>query len=413
MRKGIKNVLEGLHVLLIFSMILPIIYMLGVQREAGMLIRLYAAGYLIVVPLLIMKQAARRSSNLPVYLAVGVAAFVTAGVIAWGVGRVVLSGETRIGYLLYMLIGTVLIMMEEYSVRMDRIRRKRAREEMDISWRQKEYTLDKPHLYVCIWYVVMYLTALNSDCPEVCNLSILGFFLYLITAVIYQFIEKTEEYLSINDTVCHVRNIPYKRIFGIGKYFVLSFLLVALLAAIPTVLTVPLRQYKDMREWIQEWSADYAELLEQEAAKGNTEDPMAGLALSYGEPGETPFLFKLLLYAISIAFLAAVLRAALRWIREELRDFKAGVDEDGDIVETLIPETESFMAFKHDRRHKTTEEQIRREYRRFIRKNRKDRPNLYETPREIEMLAGVADTVEGQDMHERYELARYGHNECR
>ena len=72
-----------------------------------------------------------------------------------------------------------------------------------------------------------------------------------------------------------------------------------------------------------------------------------------------------------------------------------------------------FMAFKHDRRHKTTEEQIRREYRRFIRKNRKDRPNLYETPREIEMLAGVADTVEGQDMHERYELARYGHNECR
>ncbi|MGN0280062.1 MAG: hypothetical protein ACI4C4_11975 [Lachnospiraceae bacterium] len=410
MRNQIKKILESLHILLIFSMVLPIIYMLGMQRETGTLTRLYLAGYLMVVPLVILKQAACRSSSLPIYLLSGVIALLTAGLIAQGAGRLILPGEIRTGYLLYMLVGTVVIAMEEYSVRMYRIRQKRAKEEMDNSWRQREFALDKPHLYVSAWYVLMYLAALNFDCPEVCNLAILSFFLYLVIAVIYQFIENTEKYLSINDTVCHVQNIPYKRIFGIGKYFVLSFLLVILLAVIPTVLTIPYRQYKDLREWIQERNVDYAELLEQAAARSGGSDPMADVVFYYGEAKEMPVLVKMLFYAIGIGFFIAILYAALKWIRGELRDFKAGIDEDGDIVENLIPEAESFMTPKRSRWHPIEEERIRREYRRFIRSNRKDCPALYETPREIEVLAGVADTMEGKAMHDKYEMVRYGHS---
>ena len=44
----------------------------------------------------------------------------------------------------------------------------------------------------------------------------------------------------------------------------------------------------------------------------------------------------------------------------------------------------------------------------IIRKHRKELPAIYETPTEIELVAGVADTEEGKAMHEKYEQVRYG-----
>ena len=408
MRKELKYIFECLHILLIFSIILPVLYMLGMQRVEGVLVRLYFLGYLMILPMIFLKWAVRKSRNVLLYLVACVVAIVSACVIALGVGRLLLPGEVRVGYLIYMVVGVLFISIEEYSVRMNRIRQKKAREQMDSSFRQKEYALDKPHFYVCTAYVMIYLVALHFNCPEVCDLSIMSFFLYLMIAVSYQFIESTEKYLSINDEVCHVRNIPYKRIFGIGKYFLLCFLLVILLAVIPTVLTIPYRRYKDIREWIQEREVDYEELLKQEAAHSGGKDPMADVVLSYSEPKEMPIPVKMIFYAIGLSFLIAILYAVIRWIKEEIRDFKSGVDEDGDIVEALVPEAENIVVQRRGRAPKTEEEQIRREYRRFIRKNRKDCPSSYETPREIEVLAGVADTPEGKMLHNKYEEARYG-----
>ena len=60
---------------------------------------------------------------------------------------------------------------------------------------------------------------------------------------------------------------------------------------------------------------------------------------------------------------------------------------------------------------RTEEDKIRRSYRKFIRKNRKDRPAKFETPTEIETAAGVVDTTEGKELHKMYEFARYGFRE--
>lgn len=411
MRKRLKNVLEHLHILLIFNMILPVLYMLGMQRVSGFIVPLYFAGYLIALPVTAIKQAAHKSPNIFRYLTVCAGAVLGSGVIALKVGKLFLPEEVRIGYQLYMMVGAVFIGIEEYSVRMNRIRQKKAREQMDSSWQQKEYTLDKPHFYVCAWYVVMYAVALNFNCPQVCNLAIINFFLYLIIAVIYQFIEGTERYLSINDAVCHVRNIPSKRIFGIGKYFVLSFLFVILLAVIPTVLTIPYRQYRDIREWVQERKVDYSELVEMEMERSGAEDPMEEVVLYYGEAKKMPVPIEIIFYTMGIVFLIAILYGVIMWIREEIREFKTGVDEDGDLVESLSSEEDNIVTPRRGRARRTKEEQIRRQYRRLIRKNRKDCPAFYETPREIEVLAGIADTLEGKALHEKYEMARYGNSQ--
>ena len=80
-------------------------------------------------------------------------------------------------------------------------------------------------------------------------------------------------------------------------------------------------------------------------------------------------------------------------------------------MEELVQEAENIVVQRRGRAPKTADEQIRREYRRFIRKNRTDCPASYEPPREIEVLAGVADTPEGKTLHDKYEEIRYGKKE--
>ena len=57
---------------------------------------------------------------------------------------------------------------------------------------------------------------------------------------------------------------------------------------------------------------------------------------------------------------------------------------------------------------KSEGDKVRIQYRRYIKKHRKDRPAPYETPQEIEVAAGVADSVEGKELHYKYEKVRYG-----
>ena len=101
--------------------------------------------------------------------------------------------------------------------------------------------------------------------------------------------------------------------------------------------------------------------------------------------------------------------AVIEVIRKELKQFAKASEEEEDVVESLEPVKEDESIFLPKRTWKRTEEdRTRRLYRKFIRKHRKELPAIYETPAEIEMAAGVADTEEGKAMHEKYEQARYG-----
>lgn len=53
-------------------------------------------------------------------------------------------------------------------------------------------------------------------------------------------------------------------------------------------------------------------------------------------------------------------------------------------------------------------QRIRRKYRKTIRKHRKDRPAPYESPAEIEALAGLEQDEQMQKLHVQYETVRYG-----
>ena len=97
-------------------------------------------------------------------------------------------------------------------------------------------------------------------------------------------------------------------------------------------------------------------------------------------------------------------------IRNVIRDFEQNVNEADDIVEMIdSDETEEISNPSGIRfsLHKSDSEKIRIKYKRFIKKYRKEVPASYETPAEIEMLAGVYDMEETKILHRQYEEARY------
>ena len=408
-RKWIKQILEYLHILLVFAMVLPLIYITGMQRETGMIFRLYFLMYLLILPIMLIKTTARRCKKMFIYLLICAGILAGTGVAAFGIGNLFLDTGIVPAYVLAMLISAFMIALQAYSVRLNRIRQKKAKEEMDHSWKQKDTLLEKPDIYISFWFVCIYILAKNLESPEVCNLAFISTVVYLLVAVSYQFIDKTEEYLSMNEGVCNVRNIPYKRIFGIGKYFLFGYIALIALASIPAFCTTQYREYKDIREWLTLREVDYEVLLEQEAKKEYVPDPMFDVMDSYGEPKEMPFIVKIIFYGAMAIILLYVVYMAIKWIQSEMQAFEVGLEEEADKVESLEEvDEESIISGPRFLRPKTEEEKIRKEYRKFIRRHRKDVPAAYETPAEIEAIAGVAATPEGQELHVRYEQVRYG-----
>ena len=409
MRKQIKTLLGWLHLLFIFTMILPVIYMIGMERQSGMIFRLYIAGYLLLLPIAATHRTIRVSKTLPGYLLICFCTLAGTGVLGMGIGKLLLSEKIMIGYVLFLLLGAFMVMIQAYLARMQHIRRRKAEAEMDLSFRETKESLEKPRMPLCFLFVCIYVAALNFACPEVCNLALFSTVFYLLTAISYQYTEKTEGYLSINDSVCKVQNIPYKRIFGIGKYFLISYLVVILLAIIPALFTVKYREYKDIREWILEREVNYEDLEAGEKEKNYTGDPMDDVTEAYGPPKELPLIVRILFYSITAVIFLVLIFAVVKWIREEMADYAEGIEESGDKIEKLTSSDQEETVYKKRfRKPKTEAERIRQEYRSFIKKHRKDRPAPFETPSEIEMLAGVSETEKCKELHEAYEFVRYG-----
>lgn len=174
-------------------------------------------------------------------------------------------------------------------------------------------------------------------------------------------------------------------------------------------MTISHREYKDLRQWVLEREPDYEELYAYENQQMGNGEPMWDVVDSYGPIQDTPILVKLLFYSIGVAFALFLLVMLVRWIYCEITDFSRNVNEEDDQVEMLEqPDVEEHISNRRILFRKSEGDKVRSQYRRFIRKHRKDRPAPYETPAEIEVAAGIADTAEGKEIHNKYEKVRYG-----
>lgn len=410
-RKYIKRSLERLHILLLFSMLAPLIYIVNKQIEPAQIYRMYFAGYLLFIPVIGLLKAERGCKNFIQYLAVCMCICFVVKISAQNLSLFVLNEEAAVVYTVCMVISTVLIAVGAFVTRMYKIRRREARENQDATWLADGFLLDKPNKGYSAIFVVIYTIGLFRNCPQMCNLALYSTLAYLLVTISHEYLNAMEEYLKLNENMCQVRNIPYKRIYGIGKLFFISYLSLLFLMVVPALLTANGREYIEVQTTEFEKEIMPEDIYIQPPMEFMVDPMLEEVEMEpiIKIPQEILTFLDVLVYLFGVIILGLLFLAVIEVIRKELKQFAKASEEEEDVVESLEPVKEDESIFLPKRTWKRTEEdRTRRLYRKFIRKHRKELPAIYETPAEIEMAAGVADTEEGKAMHEKYEQARYG-----
>lgn len=389
MRRYIKLFAEWTHSTLLLALLIPVIYAVGMRQEVYVEKLLYVKCLFIAFPIIVTDIAMKRLRSLWLYLLVCLVTFLAVGagafkIFVWDTGSGIMWGCVVI-----LLIETLFVMIGHISERLE-----------------KHGNENTPSFGVLAVFAGAYVLGRGFYSPSVCNEALFSFIVYLFAVILYKYIEGTEEYLSLNK---RVKNISAKRVYGISRSVLMVFLLLMLLAVLPSVLTINQRRYTDFRVWLQNREIDYGELEIETQRSTQAEDPMQEMLEALGAPIEPPKWLEAAFQVIGIAVIAGFLLAVLRSIIKSFHIFRENYDENGDVVEALEGEKLRKNGIGEYLFPKDTEkEKIRRKYRKTIRKHRKEKPYSHETPYEMENIAGIAETDEIKALHAEYEQARYG-----
>lgn len=406
MRKLIRKSAGWIHATLVMALIVPFIYAFGAKGDNPAGTNLHLKCLLIALPVIITDIAIEKCRYMISYLMTGILTLAATAALGWGISLSFHNSLWRWGYFGILMAETVFVTGDRLAGRLHKKEKKEMTiGEVDPYWQPAYDILKEPSFPMILYFGIVYMAALNLNNPGVCNAALVSAVVYVFITFLYQYVVKTENYLLINKRTC---NLPSKRIYGIGSGMLALFLICLLLLALPAFFTIGKRQYRDVREWKPKIEINLQEeQIPGHFEGGGGENPMEALAAEYGEV-EPPQWLITLGYLLQTALLAFAAYLVIRKIRAVFQDFRETNDENGDVVEEL-QETESSQKIQPavSRGRLSERERIRRQYRKVIRKNRKDRPAVYETPTEIETYAGIAQTDAGNELHRQYEWARY------
>ena len=407
MRIAIKRLTEWIHASLILAMIFPLIYCFGAEQPDIIGQGLFAKCLIIALPVVATDFAVNKCKGLFAYLLLCILIFAATAALGWTAAGSLRQSMLLWVYLAVIACETIFLIINRMSVRLQQETGEDPTKRTDPSWRPYFDSLRAPSFAVLIFFVTVYALAVNLNNPTVCNAALSSAAVYTVIALLHQYICETENYLFLNKRTC---NIPSKRIYGIGTGMLAIFLLLFIIVILPALFTVSSRHYRDIRKSTALIKINFEELMEEAEKAHSAQDPMEMLMEEYGEPKPAPEWLNTLLYIMEVIVFAALVAALIKFIYDTFRAFRETADENGDIVEELAETNEGvkIKKLRISRRKLSERERIRKEYRKFIRLYRKERPARHESPTEIERNAGIVENEECRELHKHYELARYG-----
>ena len=408
-RKRLAFLLECLHPVMIFSLIVPVIYTFILERDAEQLLRFFLCSLIVFLPSLVIRTAAGKSPSAFLYLLICLPAGAGTLFLSWQIGRFVLSRVFSVVYLLFTGVFCLIQMTESFLVRIRDYERRKAMEDHDISWTDRTYFLEKPVPAAVIWFILGYFSGVVTACPVLCDIALITGLLYLLLALIYMHMEMTDKYLKDTSALA---NVPGKRIRRLETGMLTVFLILLVCSGIPAFMTMGSRKYADIRNMKGKYVLSEEELKEMPLIMPDNsfhtfQEEFFGEEQEVREP---PAWLEPLIQIIAAAFFIAGLAGLVLALREYFREFRDGLQENGDIAESLsgdegtglVPVRRRFLTPLSEK------EKIRRKYRRTIRRYRKGLPESAETPEEIEERAAFPEGFDRERLHQDYEKARYG-----
>lgn len=407
MRRNIKIVTEWIHAAMILALILPTFHAFRIEREAQIEATIFFISLSIIIPIILTSIAIKKCRNIGQYLFICVVILAVTGVLITIVGNLLSYGSTTQVCVIATMVLSLFVVWERIKARMDQKARLESKRIQDTDWKPDSGILEKPGIYMLVYFCVIYGIGIRAASVWLCNEALICAFIYLLAALIHQYIDSTERYLSLNRRVC---SLPGKRIYGIGGLVFAGVMLLLVIVSMPAFLTTSNRRYMDF----QGFSMDEEYYFEEYTFNDDQlMDPSSYEVPEVNEAARKAFdVLERIFYvlgAISVIFFAVLI---IKSLRGAVCRFREAQDENGDLVEPLdtIEDIEKIKTKRRrtGRRANTEREKIRREYRKTIRKYRREIPNPAETPYEIEKNAGIEKNKDMQELHESYEAARYG-----
>lgn len=406
MRKYVWKSAGYLHSILVLMAILTPVYGIGLLTEGEVLYGIYWLGLWIAVPVVTAGVAIHKCKRVTAYFLLGLLASAGMLLAVWGIGRQVLASP-----ILYLLMGVMLaealaVVLDHLRVRLALARARKDGSIHDTAWIPPRSVFERPSVGGFFAFGLVYGLGILIASRVICNVALVEGLAYFFLYLLYHYVSVTEGYFRLQH---HVKHIPTRRIYGItGSVLGILAVLLAAAAAV-SLLMIPQRKYFDMRSL----SLGGGELVMEDLVQ-MTPPQMSGmeelLGEDYVEPQPMPQWLDGLFRGLALLLLVAVCGLALRGIWQYLRIFREGEEENGDLVEELrdVEEQEERLPAFREREPLSERERIRRMYRKTIRRYRKERPKVSETPLEIEQAAGIDRLEEIQRLHRQYEEARYG-----
>ena len=408
LNKSLK-VMEYIHATLHFAVLLPLVYAVADLSDPAGTGVFYLKCLVIAASVVLTDFAVKRTRNFFTYflccallfagLAGGMRIFFYDSAAA---RKLALAQRCYFGGV---LVETLLLAGMRFYNRV----KEAAREREDPLAGSEPGMLNSPALSHVWYFVVFYLLGLCTDSKMLCDITFGSTMVYTFVALAHEHLCAVRHYLDLNK---RTKGISRRRLYGISLSMLLLFAVLLLAGMMPSVFLSQQRKYTDFRDWFGEVPLAPFEY----EGLGGFETPIQGGGmmelLGGGEPAPEPsVLVNVIFGSIGTACMLALCCGIVLFIRQVLRDFRNGQDENGDVIEEIKDELaykEEALYKKVHRRMESEAERIRRRYRKMIRKHRKDRPAPYESPAEIEACAGLSDDEEMQRLHVEYEAVRYG-----
>ena len=406
--KKIMSLLEWLHPVLIMALICPFMYTFFRERRDGAMLPLYLGGFVLVLCSCCLRPAAVRITSLWGYLAICAGSMAAVLALAWLAGGRFLGGNLRIAYAIAMAAGSAWMMADACRIRMREKRRRKAHEDNDISFTDYSVFLEKPQAVCLCWFAIVYFSGCMTANPVLCDAALVSGLLYGLLFLVYCYLDSTREYLS---ETFGIINVPAGKIRRLRLGVFAALLTLVCMAALPSLLTNRQREYRDLR--YQEFSFEMepvGELMtEPEAAQGMEElmEWLTENTVTWDLPEWVDRLATVFMALVMAGFAMFVIRGIFRFFSE----FRGAPEENGDVAQALDEDRtvrleRSFPGLFSGRL--SWREKIRRNYRRTIRRYRKDRPSMSESPTQIEDGASFPAGFDRDKLHVEYEKARYG-----
>lgn len=405
------EIIEWLHATLIFSLLIPLVCAVGAFPVSEGTVIFYLKCLLVAVSVAVTGIAVKRTKTLGGYILVCIMLLAAVCGVAAGIpylmGQRGFPGYSAVCYRIGILAETAIIAIIRLADRIRRIRHIEERKGNPFALLAQSF-LDQPSLN--IWYFIgIYIIGILFESKLLCDLALFCAVIYWFIVLIYKFFGATEHYFMLNK---RTKGIPKRRLYAISGGMLCLFAGIMLVAVLPSFLLTNARKYTNVREWFGDVPlipGSYESDGEFQAPAGGGMDGTALLlAESEWDTPEPLEIWDDLFWVLEIIVAIIVLAVIAVMIRKVFQDFRKEADENGDKIENLedIAESERITAAVQKPDGETGD--IKRRYKRTIRRYRKERPAVYETPAEIEEKAGLAEDAAMQELHAEYERVRYG-----